>query len=109
LWEKTSCTAPCCQVSQTKWWAQLAEEPESTSMWMENLLHLDTQLGEQMATGDTQNCDEARNLRDRICELAERICKLADRNPDQPTIRDQCADGRMRCERAKRVVADRCG
>ncbi|MCB9599706.1 MAG: hypothetical protein H6720_05050 [Sandaracinus sp.] len=53
------------------------------------------------------DCGDARDLRDRICELGERICDLADESGDSVTD-DRCEDGRARCERARRRVADRC-
>lgn len=53
------------------------------------------------------DCGDARDLRDRICELGERICDLADDLDDDVTA-DRCEDGRHRCEHARQRVADRC-
>jgi hypothetical protein len=54
------------------------------------------------------DCDAARDLRDRICDLGERICSIAGDHPDDHVTEDRCEDGRDRCERARRRVDDRC-
>jgi hypothetical protein len=54
------------------------------------------------------DCDSARDLRDRICELGDRICSIANDHPDDHVTEDRCEDGRDRCERARRRVDDRC-
>jgi DNA-binding LacI/PurR family transcriptional regulator len=54
------------------------------------------------------DCDSARDLRDRICELGDRICSIASDHPDDHVTEDRCEDGRDRCERARRRVDDRC-
>ncbi len=73
-----------------------------------DLTALDQQLGEHLANDPAARCDQAGELRDQICALAEAICDLAEHHPDRPDIRDRCADGRMRCDRARRVVGERC-
>lgn len=54
------------------------------------------------------DCDSARELRDRICELGNRICTIANEHPDDRVTEDRCEDGQDRCERARRRVDDRC-
>lgn len=54
------------------------------------------------------DCDSARDLRDRICELGNRICTIANEHPDDRVTEDRCEDGQDRCERARRRVDDRC-
>ncbi|MEM9067947.1 MAG: hypothetical protein AAGE52_05550 [Myxococcota bacterium] len=56
----------------------------------------------------TIDCESARNLRDRICELSARICGIAEENPaDLPTA-ERCEDGSTRCESASERVASSC-
>jgi hypothetical protein len=76
--------------------------------WTEELARLDQRLGDRIAAMDPARCDQAGELRDRICALADKLCELAERHPDRPDLEDRCADGRMRCDRARRVVGERC-
>lgn len=61
-------------------------------------------LGAALAAG-APDCELARVLRDRICELADRICRLAGADPEN---RSRCEDGRSRCADAKDKVASSC-
>lgn len=69
------------------------------------LLALDGQLGEQLELG---SCNDAASLREQICQLSQRICEIADAHPDEDAVREQCLDGRARCERARVATRNRC-
>jgi hypothetical protein len=51
------------------------------------------------------DCEHARGLRDRICELAARICQLVEADP---SAKNHCDDGRKRCSSASTKVATQC-
>lgn len=55
------------------------------------------------------DCDAARRLRDRICELADAICALESRNPGSTEIEARCRSGRLTCEQARADVERVCG
>ena len=67
---------------------------------------VEKQLGDALALA-APDCDVARGLRDRICDLSERICKLTEATADG-TVKERCDDGRRRCGHAKETVASRC-
>lgn len=71
-----------------------------------SLVSYGSELG---AALDAGACDEARDLRDRICGLSERICEIADDHPGHEPTRARCEDGARRCETATDRVADQCG
>jgi hypothetical protein len=64
------------------------------------------QLGDALALA-APDCDAARALRDRICELSARICKLAEATADG-TVKERCDDGKRRCGLARGTVGERC-
>ncbi|MEM1418404.1 MAG: hypothetical protein AAGH15_26150 [Myxococcota bacterium] len=63
---------------------------------------LDAALG-----ASSLDCPAADRLAQRVCELADRICAIADDTGDPETL-ERCDDGRERCARGLRRVADRC-
>ena len=54
------------------------------------------------------DCGQARDLRDRICELADAICELAGRPGAGPQTKATCDAAHQSCERARRRVAAAC-
>jgi len=59
--------------------------------------------------GATPDCPRACELAANVCALAERICVIAARYPAEDPVSRRCADGRMRCERARAAVVPTCG
>lgn len=53
-------------------------------------------------------CGLARELRDRICELASRICDIARANPDDGELGAKCDAAEATCRRAHREVESSC-
>jgi hypothetical protein len=70
------------------------------------LARAEKQLGDAVAL-TAPDCELARTLRDRICELADRICELT-RGAADPAMTERCDDGKRRCEKAKNNVGARC-
>jgi hypothetical protein len=64
------------------------------------------QLGDALALA-APDCDMARTLRDRICDLSARLCSLTDATADS-TVKERCEDGKRRCGTAKETVGARC-
>jgi hypothetical protein len=54
------------------------------------------------------DCSAARDLRDRICDLADAICALAARAGAPHEIMDRCTSARASCERARSEVSNAC-
>ncbi|HMI94511.1 MAG TPA: hypothetical protein VK509_24225 [Polyangiales bacterium] len=54
------------------------------------------------------DCDAARDLRDRICELAAAICELAARSDAAAETKTTCDSSRTSCEQARTRVAAAC-
>lgn len=54
------------------------------------------------------DCSAARDLRDRICQLADAICALATRSDAAPETAATCDSSRTSCERARKQVAGAC-
>jgi hypothetical protein len=86
----------------------IVEEQMALYEHRQDLLELESELRGSL-TLTAPDCELARGLRDRICLLAGRICDIADRHPQEPSVAEQCGDGRSRCERAGRDVAAACG
>ena len=65
---------------------------------------------EEHATGAQAgpDCSSARDLRDRICELAEAICALAARSDAAPETIASCETSRTSCKDARERVAAAC-
>ena len=57
---------------------------------------------------DGPDCPSARDLRDRICELAEAICALAARSDAAPETTASCETARTSCKDARERVAVTC-
>jgi hypothetical protein len=55
----------------------------------------------------TPDCVTAKQLRDRVCDLAEHICRLADESSGS-SVQQLCGDGRGRCADAKRRYGETC-
>jgi len=55
-----------------------------------------------------RDCAAARDLRDRICELAAAICELAARSDAAPETKTTCDSSRTSCEQARTRVAAAC-
>lgn len=91
---------------------QAADEPPEPLFESERLVFelddLAVDLDDALPLG-AADCDAARDLTDRMCELAERICAIADERPDEPEVGLRCDDGRSRCEEARARVRKRCG
>jgi hypothetical protein len=69
------------------------------------LARADRELGDALMLA-VPDCDRARGLRDRICELSGRICRIADTDPESAA---RCEDSRQRCSRAGTRIAGQCG
>lgn len=59
--------------------------------------------------GTTPDCPRACELAANVCALAERICVVAARYPAEDPLSGRCADGRVRCARARAAVVPTCG
>jgi hypothetical protein len=57
---------------------------------------------------DQPECGSARDLRDRICELAAAICELAARTDAAPETKTMCESSRTSCAQARSRVAAAC-
>lgn len=83
------------------------EEQQVVATWPEEVMSLEQELGDALELA-TVDCGRARELRDRICDLAERICQISGRHPEDGEVRERCSDGRSRCERATGSVGGSC-
>jgi hypothetical protein len=54
------------------------------------------------------DCASARELRDRICDLASAICTLAARNPGSGELHGRCSSAEVSCSQARDDVAQGC-
>ncbi len=86
-----------------------AEEEQLVSGYETDVETLEADLLSSFELAEGPDCDQAGELRDRICDLSERICAIADRHPGWSDVEGKCGDGRERCERARDEVAERCG
>ena len=64
---------------------------------------------EEARPAAARHCDAARDLRDRICELADAICALAARNTQTHELDPHCKAAESSCQNAKTEVAAACG
>lgn len=85
------------------------EEKRVVAGYETEVAGLEADLRQAFELAGGPDCARAAELRDRICELSERVCTIADRHPGWPDVRDQCEDGRARCDAAADLVAQRCG
>jgi hypothetical protein len=86
--------------------AEKAAEPTSIDDAMAELesSFSDLQKALQLSTPD---CVTARQMRDRVCDLAEQICRLADESGGASSQR-LCGDGRGRCSDARKRYDESC-
>jgi hypothetical protein len=68
--------------------------------------HESASAPEETASGP--DCSAARDLRDRICQLADAICAIAIRPDAAPETAASCDSSRTSCERAGKQVAGAC-
>jgi hypothetical protein len=55
-----------------------------------------------------RDCNAARDLRERICELSEAICALATKEKAEPGLDTKCSAAHASCDRAKSEFARAC-
>jgi hypothetical protein len=82
-----------------------AEPPPSSEPAVEDL---DAALERALPAGAAADCDRAGQLRETICELSRRICATSERAPLDRDLAEKCADGKLRCERARARVDRSC-
>jgi len=68
----------------------------------------DDELNAPRAT-TAPDCPRACELAANVCALAQRICEIAARYPAEDPVSRRCADGRLRCGRARAAVVPTCG
>ena len=73
----------------------------------QELISTHQSLSSALSAAGSLDCDEARSMQERICDLADRICRIASSSGDHQTGQ-RCEDGRSRCERAGASIRDRC-
>jgi hypothetical protein len=86
--------------------AKAAEKPTDIVSAMSQLEATFSDLQKALALS-APDCVTAKQMRDRVCDLAEHICRLADETAAASSQR-LCGDGRGRCSDAKRRYEQTC-
>jgi hypothetical protein len=83
----------------------IEEDREEAFEGQEQMIAFESQIDELAAIED---CAGACEMAGRVCSLGERICTISERHPGDTEIGSRCRDGRTRCERARRRLAEEC-